>query len=80
MESVIELQEVDGRFVHGKLHYRGDVRNMEMKRMFGPDTNGQMWWPLKVEYDEKSKRSTVYFSLTPPDEYLAMVEAAANRG
>jgi len=63
------MDQIDGRFVHGKANYPRDVtESFDLNKAYGPDDNGELMWALAVAYDHETGRSTAYFSLNPPVE------------
>lgn len=65
----MEQATIDGRFVHGKANYHGDItKSFDLNKSYGPNDNGELMWALAVEYNEETGNSTVYFSLNPPVE------------
>ena len=61
--------QIDGRFVHGKANYSGDItESFDLNKPYGPNYNGELMWALAVEYNPETNKSTVYFSLNPPVE------------
>lgn len=44
-----------------KLHYRGDCRDFDMDRAYGPDRFGAHYKPVEVLYDDTSDLTTVFF-------------------
>ena len=72
--------EVPEQQIAGHLNYKGDVRgSFDSMKALGPNTRGEMCWPVSAEYDPETKMTRVAFSKTPPPEWYARMEAMSQR-
>lgn len=56
------------------LHYPGDVTPVDGTMPFGPNTLGEMLWPVTAEYDPETNTTTVGLS------HLSPLDALDGRG
>jgi hypothetical protein len=63
--------EFDDRYIHGELHYKGDVQQtFDRLQAFPPRYDGVQLWPVVASYDPETDRTTLYVSMTAPAEFL----------
>lgn len=54
------------RTAHEHATYNGDARSILDDGPKGPNTTGELMWPVTVDYDPATNKTRVGFSVTPP--------------
>lgn len=63
------MTTIDGRWVHGRSHYNGDVTGtFDRARPYGPNTLGEYLYVLTETYNPETNTTTVQWSANPPEE------------
>lgn len=53
---------------HEYANYPGDARGILREGPKGPNTTGELMWPVSAAYDPETSKTRVGFSVVPPAE------------
>jgi hypothetical protein len=57
----------DGRYVAGIMNYKGDrTATFNMMKSYGPNTLGEVCWPVSITYNPITNLTTVAFTVQEP--------------